>query len=191
MDKTQVRVHYISPYSTEKNIGKAINDAIITLCGNADDWVCLTDHDVLWLLPESKAQVENILNETQYDLLGCVTNRLAQTYQILPDTFDIYDIREHINIAKNRRHKFGNSVTEYKQVLAAFMLCFRISTWHKLGGFKENSLQFDSLFSIKVQRMGMKLGLMQGVYVYHLYRTGHSQPAQYIEHLKPHSHPEL
>lgn len=191
MDKTQVRVHYISPYSTEKNIGKAINEAIITLCANSDDWVVLTDYDVLWLLPESKGQVEGILSTTDYDLLGCVTNRLAQTCQLQKGAFDVYDIRQHIQFAKDRHDTFGATVTPYNNILAAFMLCFRISTWHKLGGFREASLQFDSLFSIKAKRMGMKLALMQGVYVYHLYRTGHSQPARYIEHLKPHSHPEL
>ena len=180
-------IHYISPYdsSPAKNIGGAINKAITQLAANSEDWIALTDYDVLWLLPDSKSQVEQILSTTDYDLLGAVTNRLAMPYQLHQGMFDIYDIRHHIEVAKSRRDMAYSEVEPYTNILAACCLCFRVSTWQTLGQFEENSLQFDSLFSIKARAMGMKLGLMLGVYVYHIYRTGSAEPLTDITHLLP------
>jgi len=180
-----MKIHYIQPYSTSKNLGGAINEAIAQLCAEPEDWIVLTDHDVLWLLPNSKAQVEEILTETNFDILGAVTNRLAMTHQLHQGMFDVYDIRHHIEVAKSRQDMCANHVQECDNILAAFCLCFRVSTWNKLGRFEENSIQFDTMFSYKAQRMGMKLGLMLGVYLYHLYRTGSDNPTKDIKHLLP------
>jgi GT2 family glycosyltransferase len=180
-------IHYIQPYSREKNIGGAINSAIRQLNAHPSDWVVLTDHDVLWLLPDSKAQIENILLTTNFDVLGPVTNRLALNAQLHEGVFDVYDIREHIKVAKERQQQCGNHVQQFDNFLAAFCLCFRVSTWQKLGGFTENDIQFDSIFCIKAQASGMKLGLMLGVYLYHLYRTGSDNPRTDYKHLiQPH-----
>lgn len=176
-------VHYIQPYSIEKNIGGAINSAISQLNAPETDWICLLDHDVMFLRPDSKKQLEEILETTDYDVLGVTTNRLAMDHQVCNGMFDVYDIRDHVRVANQQHDTHYGDVLPINDILAAFCLCFRVSTWHKLGGFKENSLQFDSLFSCAARALKMKLGIMTGIYVFHAYRLLSTNPTQDITHL--------
>lgn len=178
-------IHYIQPYRPDKNIGRAINEAITLLRASRDDWIVLLDHDVLFLRPDSKEQLETILNATEYDLLCPVTNRLGQDYQLVQGMFSVTDIREHIDTA-NRMHTLNYGVAlPTINILPAFCLCFRISTWSQIGYFHENTIQFDSLFSIRAIKLGFKLAIMPGIYVFHLYRMWSDNPVQYIKHLLP------
>lgn len=179
-----MKVQYIQPYSVEKNIGKSINDAINALKYTTDDFICLTDHDTLWLLPDSKAQVERILQTTPYDVLGCMTNRIRSKEQLVGGYFNPDDhIRGHIEIAEQVRLSGGNLVVDAQGVMAAFMLCFRVSAWSEVGGFVEEAVNFDSIFNQMCRSAGMRIGLMKGVYVWHSYRLTSRIPLQDVTHL--------
>ncbi len=180
-----MRVHYISPFSCEKNIGKAINDAIQVLHIPSTDWLVLTDMDAMWLLPDSKAQVERILATTPYDVLGCMTNRIRSREQLVGGVFNEDDrIREHIKIAETCRANAGDMVKEcYSGVVAAFCMCFRASVWEKVGGFEEGTITFDSVFCRRARELGYKIGIMSGVYVWHSYRLMSSNPKNEIKRL--------
>lgn len=165
-----MKIHYISPYRSDKNIGKAINDAIIQLQAAEDDFIVHTDHDCMFLLPDSKRQLEEILESTDFDILGPLTNRLAGFSQTIAGAFDITDLRDHIKMAQQLSEiKYGKT-TEVREQLAAFCLCFRRRTWTELGGFPENNIQFDYLFCSRALRDGKRLGVMIGIYMFHLYR---------------------
>jgi hypothetical protein len=62
-------------------------------------------------------------------------------------------------------------------------MVFRKSTWNKIK-FKENSRWFDQEFSKDVRKAGGFLGIMQDVYIFHLYRLWSADPVNSIEHLK-------
>lgn len=180
-------IHYIQPYdsSQKRNIGGSINSAITQLNANDEDWVCLTDHDVLWLRSDSKAQLEHILNNTDYDLLGPLTNRLANDYQLVANMFNEDSISKHIECA-NARHEIAyGEVMPYTHVLAAFCLCFKVKIWKLLGGFTENNIVFDTNFAQKAHENKLKCGLMTGIYLLHLYRWGSPNPSRDIKHLLP------
>lgn len=179
-----MKVHYISPYSLTKNIGGCLNDAIQQLNPSPYDWVCHLDQDALWLLPDSKAQLEHICANTKFDVIGPVTNRLAQRYQQVEGMFDQYDIREHVKMSQKLQTDNYGIVQSTPNVLAAFCLCFRVKVWEKIK-FTENSLQFDSQFSISARRQGFTTGLMIGLYVFHLYRPLSTNPTQDLQHLLP------
>lgn len=177
-----MKLHWISPYRVDKNIGAAINEAIMNLRYCPDDWICLTDHDVLFLLPDSKAQIERILlSETEFDVIGCMTNRIRSREQLVDGIFDLDDrIRQHIKIAETLQ---SDAVVAAKGVMAAFMLCFRVSVWEKVGGFTEGVINFDTLFNSACRNAGFKIGLMKGVYVWHSYRIMSKVPLQDFTHL--------
>jgi hypothetical protein len=179
-----MRVHYIQPYRADKNIGKAINDAIEQICPFLDDWLCLTDHDMMWLLPDTKAHVEEILYTTEYDVLGCMTNRLRSPEQLVGGRFNEDDrIREHIRIAQECWKNAGPMVVGARGVMAGFLLCFRLHVWEVVGGFVEESLAFDRLFDFEARKMGFKVGLMKGIYVFHSYRLWSNHPKTECKHL--------
>lgn len=180
-----MKIHYIQPYSIDKNIGLAINEAVKAINYAPDDWFILTDHDMMWLLPDSKAQVEQILHGTDYDILGCMTNRIRSTEQLVNNQFIENDnVRTHIRMATRCRENFGDRIKGATGVVAAFMLCFRVSVWEKVGGFVENSITFDWHFNNEARKIaGAKVGIMQGVYVFHSYRLWSDKPLKECNHL--------
>lgn len=180
-----MKIWYISPYSTEKNIGGCINETIKQLNAAPEDWVVHVDQDCLWLLPDSKAQVERILMATEYDILGCMTNRLRLPDQLVGGKFiDNDKIRDHIVIAEKCREMWGDQVKTATGVVAAFMLCFRVDLWQRVGGFVENVLNFDAQFCWEAQKIcEAKIGIMTGVYCFHAYRLMSKNPKNDIKHL--------
>lgn len=179
-----IKIHYISPYCTKKNIGRALNEAIKQLHANDDDWIVHTDQDICFLRPDSKKQIEAVLSNTDFTVLGCLTNRLASPHQLYGGKFnEDADIREHIEIANEcHTHSYG-IVTSTTINIAACLMAFRVSTWKEIGGFRENSIRFDSEFTDAVQASDGKLGIMQGVYVFHLYRMWSDNPKWEVGHL--------
>lgn len=180
-----MKIHYISPYSITKNIGCAINSAIKQLNASSEDWIILQDMDICWLRPDSKRQLEEILNTTEYDILGPVTNRLSMPHQLAIGMFDVTDMREHIKAANAYHDANYGQVIPTKDILAAFCLCFRVSTWEKVGGFQQNSIQFDSIFCLSAMNSGAKMGITTGIYLYHHYRMWSDNPKYSVAHLLP------
>lgn len=178
-----MKIHYIQPFSINLNIGKGINDAIKQLNADSQDFIVLLDHDVCFLRPDSKRQLEEILSTTTYDILGPVTNRLSMQHQLLHNMFDCTDMREHIKAADACHEANYGQVVPTRDILAAFCLCFRVSTWGKLAGFQENSIQFDSIFCASALNSGMKCGIMTGIYIFHVYRLWSTNPLQEVKHL--------
>lgn len=165
-------IHYISPYSIDKNIGGAINRAVKQLNPAPDDWIVHMDHDAMFLLPDSKAHLEINLKETEFDILGPVTNRLGGISQVVRGMFDERDILKHIQYAQQVSDLKRGIVVPTVRPLAAFCLCFRVSVWETLGGFMENNLRFDADFCKAAFDHGYVAGTMAGIYVFHVYRLG-------------------
>lgn len=183
-------IHYICPYSTVKNIGGAINDAIEQIAGYPrdaeNDWIVLTDHDMMWLLPDTKAHVEEILlsDNVNFDIMGCLTNRIRSKEQLYGNIFNQDDrIREHIKIAGHCWKNGENTVKPAQGSVAAFMMCFKVSTYHKIGGFDQDCITFDRRFCDEARRHGMSIGIMQGIYVWHSYRLMSAKPFNECNHL--------
>jgi hypothetical protein len=183
-----MKCHFISPYRTDRNIGLAINQAINDIHTNDEDWICLTDMDVLWLRPDSKSQLIEILSSTDYHLLGATTNRLANDYQLCltwngESAFNNTDIKFHLEISNYLHAQNYGNVIPFQHVLAAFCLCFRVETWKLLGGFEEGTITFDTTFSLHAQQHALKLGLMTGIYLFHGYRIDSDNPRYDVKHL--------
>lgn len=179
-----MNIFYISPYdrNSPPNIGGAINKMIRKTLSSPDDWFVLQDYDCMFLLPDSKSQLEQILWRTKYDILGPRMNRLGNDYQLSPGMFDETDIRKHIALATYLSDEYWLKVKKFSGgPLAAACLCFKRSTWERLGGFDEHSLAFDTLFCHRAELAGMKLGIMEGIYIWHTYRL--SKAVNNIDHL--------
>ena len=71
-------IYYFSPFNSQKQIGKSHNEHC-SLVPNDDDWICITDSDVLFLRPDTKTQIEEIMNihGDKFQVFGCLTNRIA------------------------------------------------------------------------------------------------------------------
>jgi len=77
-----MKIHYSTPFSTEKNIGKAYNEFMELVPDG--DWVCIRDCDTLFLRSDCGQQIEAIINRhgNDYKLISCMTNRLRADHQL-------------------------------------------------------------------------------------------------------------
>lgn len=182
----QSHIAYIQPFASDMNIGREYNYHIETVRNG--DWICLLDHDVTFLHPKTKQQIEDIVlkHGADFDLLGCMTNRIGSAHQRHNGVMsEDHNILNHIEIASKLHNEKYGEVKEIKQGVAGFLMLFRKSVWDVVK-FEENTKHFDTMFCKAVRKNGGKLGLMTGVYVYHQYRPwAKDNPQMEQEHLKP------
>lgn len=164
-------IYYIQSYDINRNIGNAYNRHIKHLPDDA--WICINDHDSNFLIPDFGKQLHDIIEKhgEEYALFGCVTNRLRGTHQLYNKTFsNNHDMKHHFFIGCEL---FKTKYTEVEETsgVAGLMMLFKKSTWVEVGGFEENNIACDTMFSKAIISKGIgKIGIMKGVYLYHLYR---------------------
>lgn len=175
--------YYFAPFDTEKNIGRSHNRHCAIVPHN-DDWICVTDSDVLFLLPDTKRQIEDIIRKhgNDYQVFGCLTNRIAGSHQQYDGFESNTDIMFHKAIALKCQNERYDQIEETDVNIAGFLMVFQKKIWEAYR-FSDNSIRFDSEFTDKVKAAGGRLAVMHGVYVFHDYRLGHDNPAYYIKHL--------
>lgn len=168
-----MKIFYISPYSIEKNISGAINDAILQLNPSDEDWVVLRDGDSMFLTPDYGRAIDYAVKVygDEYQLIGCMTNRLFNDYQLVPNMFDEMDLKKHYSVANELSWKH-NEVIPYNMEapIAGFFMLFSVAIWKAVGGFRNNSVTFDTEFTQEVRIKGGKVGIMPGLYMLHAYR---------------------
>lgn len=180
-----MKIHYSNPYSTEKNIGKALNEFCAIVPDG--DWICLQDGDMMYLTPDWGKQIEEVVKKhgRNYSLIGCMTNRLGRKIQRHNEVFsNDFDIRNHLKIAEELRDKNWSvveDITKKRKIAGMFML-FPKSLWNKIK-FQENCINFDDRFCQDIIKVKGKLGLMKGLYVFHCYRIWSDTPHLYVRHL--------
>ena len=182
-------VIHITAGRSDKNIGKAINHVAERM--DEDDWICLRDIDTFPAhhRPFFK-QCEDIANSGRFDLVSCITNRLGLTYQLHEGKIsDQSDILKHIEIGKDRFEKYGSKVKRINKPVAGVMMMFSREIWKKSGGFREGGIvfeqgrYFDYWFSMDVMKAGGKIGIAEGIYLFHLYRFESDNPTLKTGHL--------
>lgn len=181
-----VNVHFLTPYHP-RDIGKGLNQAIALLPAN--DWICLRDADTLFLTPQCQPLVIQIATENDHPggvkLIGCRTNRVRSPLQHCGEAlFESADINDHVAEAERRRGMYGSQVTPHPQgeAVAGLLMLFPVSL-ARLLRFEEKTAHFDSRFTAQARAIGQPVGIAQGLYLFHMYRWGRSNPADYVEHL--------
>lgn len=174
-------VHYFTPFDSSKRIGYAHNNSV-ELITDPEAWICIRDADTLFLTPDFGNVIEKAIRTygKDYQLFGCLTNRLGVAHQLYDGSIsDNPNISDHITIAESIKE--NNAVAPCNLVAGMFML-FQKKTWDLIGGFDE-SIQFDILFSNKIIKSGGRLGVIQSIYLFHLYRWGKASPQMSYQHL--------
>lgn len=186
--KKALRVWYSNPYDPGKNIGAALNDFCENV-PNDDDWIVLQDGDIMYLTPDWGKQIYDAIarHGQDFELIGCMTNRLGGTHQLVTGMYDVTDISKHHEVAVKLAAEKWAVVEPIKQGIAGMFMAFRKSTWAK-HRFKEGdygAVKFDTEFGKAVMNGGGKVGIMRGLYVFHIYRlwSKQSNPIADREHL--------
>lgn len=173
-----MKIHYITPFSTTKNIGKEYNDRISELPD--DCHIVLRDGDTMFLTPDWGSHIAKIIsNNPEYDLITCMTNRVGRKELCAPGMFNVESISEHVNYALANK---SNDVIDCTMA-PGYCMIFKKSLWDRVK-FRENSITFDKVFSLDVAKIGGRVGVATGLYMLHLYRWNQKYPETYIKHLQ-------
>lgn len=168
-------IHHICPYHDKANIGKGLNLAI-ELIESPYDWICLRDGDTMYLRSDWGKRIEVSIDKfgQEYALMSCFTNRLnpnTMRHQLHNGICSKEtDIAKHMAIYDTYPADPEIIQLPKDKVVAGFFMLFQKKTWLEVGGFMENSLNFDSDFTIRVHEKGLKVGVMTNLYMFHLYR---------------------
>lgn len=173
-------IHYISPYATDGNIGRALNEAC-TLVPDGD-WICLRDGDAMFTTPDWGRTIDYVIREYggQYDLFGAVTNRIGWKHHQVPGMMDVMDLRQHWEVGAMIQAN-GPQVEPTTELIAGFFMLFSKATWSRTQ-FQEDRRRarlFDMDFSMKIKRRA----IIRGLYLLHLYRIWSDNPRGDIKHL--------
>lgn len=169
------KIWYSNPWSNTKNIGGAINE-FCSLIKNPNDWIVIQDGDICYLTSDWGKRIEDAIRKEghKFGLLGCYTNRIRERKNCHNGEFsDNMDIKFHHSIAESYKNE---GIEEIKHGIAGYFMAFQKKTFDLVGGFKENTITFDTHFNISVRKQGLKLGLIRNLYVWHSYRLWAKDP---------------
>lgn len=175
----EMTIHYPSPFAQDLNIGAEYNTRIAEL---SDGWIVLRDHDTL-LFPNSGNIIPKIIEANpEFELFTALTNRVGVHLHCVEGMFNEDSILAHQDKAAEHWERFGTQVME-TGIAPGFCMMFTKSLWGRIGGFPEHSITFDREFSYKAKKVGARIGLALGLYIFHLYRYPHIDAKNYTNHL--------
>lgn len=178
------KVYYFTPGRGDKNLGKAYNDHVAL--APKDAWICIRDGDTMFLNPFWSRQIEDIIlkHGKRYPLISCVTNRLGLNWQLPFGFSENADVMHHHEIASQLyAEKYDVVTTSQNQTAGLFML-FPKATWEKVKfrpGLTNGGTFVDFSFANDVMKRIGKIGIAQGLYLFHFYRLDKGK--KYTEHL--------
>lgn len=184
---TTPNVYYFSPNRGDKMLGEWYNRHC-ELVPNDTDWICLTDHDAMFLHPYSAKLIEDAIKQhgNEYDLFSCYTNRLGLKHQLPEGMDNDWGIRKNIEIANKYYDKYYCDVEQTSHATAGVFMLFQKKTW-KANKFQDGIIGKDGAFidwkfSNNILQSGGKIGILKGLFIYHLYRMW--KKSTNIDHLR-------
>jgi len=170
----------IIPYSTDKNLGKAYNDAFRNTSDEVTH-ICFRDGDTCWLTPDYGVHLAEYVRLHPNAVLTCWTNRINERAEQQVDIAGIRDesdFKLHLIYSKaylNRLYK----VTALHGFVSGFCMVVPRSVWDKHKFAEQqvysdrgptNMLGVDNDFTNRIRAAGIPVLRMDGLYIWHTYR---------------------
>lgn len=163
----------MAPFSLERNLGRAYNEAM-ALLPSPTDWAVFVDHDCLFGLTREWLPViaEAVAFKPDAGAFVAVTNRIDAAWQRAEEADrENHDIGYHTALALERlKRRTLLDVTETKGFGG---VCFAVSkaAWQDAGGFADGLLCVDHSLHFGLQRAGRRVYVLENLYVYHRRRA--------------------
>jgi hypothetical protein len=170
-------IHFFTPYSFQKKLFEAW-DSYMNLVQDPNDWVCMMDGDVLFLLADFGHQMQEYIDKfPDTGLFTCYASR-AHRQEFIRKGVDMENpsILYHYDHAENCRKTLHLQVKELAKPCLGHLMLMKKATWllirDKVGQTTANCkiLGVDVRISKAVSELGMPVLLMRGIYVLHFFR---------------------
>ena len=171
------------PKEKGQDLGMAYN-SFMEIIGE-DDWACFLDHDAMFTTNNWYHQLEDIIEKhSDVGLFTCVMNRVGNPMQkIVGIDENNHDVAFHRRIGKSFQEKYYTDVRVESKLngwlVSGVLILLSKKAWKKSGGFKSGFLSVDNDIHQKCIKNNIKVGIMNGVYVYHWYTADGN-----VSHLK-------
>lgn len=157
------------PYKPHGNLGAAYNDFMSRLAN--DEWAVFIDHDAAFTTPDwHKQLLQAIAAHPNAGLFTAKTNRIGNPMQ-RDTTVQGHDMRAHRAHGKTLAGRTSvTDVTGLPQLISGVVMCLSKRTWERVGGFCDGFLGVDNDMHRKCMQAGLRVYILNGLYVYHWYR---------------------
>jgi GT2 family glycosyltransferase len=170
-------IHDIIPYSIDKNLGKAYNDAMALIPDG--DHVCFRDGDTCWLTPKYGVHLAEYVRLYPDAVLTCWVSRIHErAEQQAPGNREQFDMREHLKLSELYKANLYR-VTHLHGFVSGTCMVIPKSVWlkHKFAEKQvyedqgpHNLLGVDNDFTNRIRAAGIPVLRMDGIYIWHTYR---------------------
>jgi len=165
-------IHVRTPFALDKNLGREYNNAFKDVDEN--DWVCLRDHDSLFLTSDAipiMYEYVNAFPDTGIFTAWC--NRihpLSVNQLFLGSPSNDFDIKNWEYRARIQS-KTKTIATEINHPISGFLMLISKKTWNEIKFMEGHGcLGIDNFFSQEVLKSGRKILRMDRLVVWHSYR---------------------
>ena len=169
-------IYFFTPYSFQKKMFDAWDGYMDLLLPG--DYACMMDGDIMFLKSDFGHHIQKYTEKfPDTGLFTCYSSR-SRTKWVMPERnlFGSLSIIEHKRLADRLYKEHHLDVKEINDRVTGHLMMMKKSTWMQIREKVQerckdlNILSVDSVISTEVLAAGMKIRLMQGVYVLHYYR---------------------
>lgn len=171
-------------FDPDMNLGRAYNRSMELLPDDA--WACFLDHDAMFTTPYWHEQIlRAIENYPEAGVFTAYTNRVGNEAQVIHAVErNDHDVVLHRQVGDLlfRAHEWRSADITMGDLLSGVLMVLSKRAWKRVGGFRDGFLGIDNQLHLDMRRIGLRVYLMLGLYVYHWYR-GEGGEA-HLKHLK-------
>lgn len=159
------------PYALDRNLGKAYNEAMALLPDQA--WAVMIDHDCM---PTTRDWYRQIADAVRFKpdagAIVAITNRIAAPWQKAPGVDEEnHDIGYHTKVGLERLRVRTLLDISGTKGFGGVMFAVSRASWAAAGGFADGLLCVDHSLHFRLQAVGRRVYLHEGLYVYHRRRA--------------------
>lgn len=164
-------LHTLMPFSLERNLGAAYNEAMELL--PEGDWAVLLDHDMMLTTREWYRQLHEVIAfKPDAGCFTAVTNRIGAKWQRAEESSrGCHDMVTHRAIGAARLdQRWLKDITDTKG-FGGVLMCLSKTAWRAAGGFADGLLCVDHSIHFRLRDAGYRIYLLESLYVYHWRRA--------------------
>lgn len=171
-------IYFFTPYDFNKRLFDAWERYMWLV--KDEDWVVMMDGDTLMFQANFGHIVQEYIERyPDTGLFTCYASRSGRDWMMpKPNLMNATNIMMHRGAALKHEKERHLKVKELNVRVTGHFMCIKKETWNKIySGVRDKCkgvgiLSVDTVISLSVLEAGMKIRLMEGLYILHYYRLG-------------------
>jgi len=160
-----------TPYSIERNLVKAYTESMSLL--KSEDYGILRDADSVYTTPDYMECIYyNIISNPEIKFFTATTNRIGNGVQKDTNCPKGNDYEEHRKYGIQRQKEYFKKTKDITDegTISGFWMCIKKELWDRIEQpTTTRILHVDTHIHRQVKKLGERIYLLRGLYLYHYY----------------------